>query len=226
MYSLSPASSRCATLVCSHCMRSWPRSGTPRQALAHSKFILHSTSTFMVMDSPDSPRIIPLGRDLENRASQFSCGFLSLSLNLGQCARGWSSAHVSKASYVEAIHELHQHLQSLAFEMLRAQVSWSHKYWIFQCALLCPSPCCLLWTVPHWSPCAVESGRLYPSLWRTPELPSTLLLRALPAYSSASAVLVATVLCCFVQALIKCFSCKIMPPLTDFLDCLSPAQSA
>ena len=53
-YSLSPASSRCATLACSHCMRSWPRGGTPRQALAHSKFILHSTSTFMVTDSPDT----------------------------------------------------------------------------------------------------------------------------------------------------------------------------
>ena len=43
--------------------------------------------------------------------------------------------------------------------------------------------------------------------------------------SSASAVLVATMLCCFVQALIKCFPCKIVLPLTDFLDCLSPAQS-
>ena len=46
-----------------------------------------------------------------------------------------------------------------------------------QCALLCPSPFCSLWTVPHWSQCAVESGRLYPSLWRTPKLPSALLLR-------------------------------------------------
>ena len=46
----------------------------------------------------------PAGRELEHRASQF----LSLSLNVGQCARGWSPAHESKASYVEAVHELHQ----------------------------------------------------------------------------------------------------------------------
>ena len=57
LYSLSPASSRCATLACSPCMRSWPRGGAPRQALAHSKFVLHSTPTFM--DSQDSLRIIP-----------------------------------------------------------------------------------------------------------------------------------------------------------------------
>ena len=43
---------------------------------------------------------------------------------------------------------------------------------------------------------------------------------------SASAVLVATMLCCFVQALIRCFPSRIMPPLTDFLGCLSPAQIA
>ena len=61
-------------------------------------------------------------RELERHASQFSCGFLSLLLNLGQCARGWSSAHVTKASYVEAVHELHQHLRPFACEMLRAQV--------------------------------------------------------------------------------------------------------
>ena len=33
-------------------------------------------------------------------------------------------------------------------------------------------------------------------------------------------------LCCFFQALISCFPCNIIPPLTDFLDDLSPAQSA
>ena len=54
LYSLSPASSRCATLAYSHRMRSWPRGGTPRQALAHSKFVLHSTSTLMVMCCPDT----------------------------------------------------------------------------------------------------------------------------------------------------------------------------
>ena len=46
----------------------------------------------------------------------------------------------------------------------------------------------------------------------------------LPAHSSASAALVATMLRCFVQTLIRFFPCKIMPTLTDFLDCLSPAQ--
>ena len=77
----------------------------------------------------------------------------------------------------------------------------------FQCALLCPSPFCLLWTVPHWSQCAAEPGRLYPSLWRMPELPSTLLMRGCQR----------TVLLrrcwwrqCF-WCLIKCFPCRIMP---------------
>ena len=65
----------------------------------------------------------PAGRDLEHHASRCTCGFLSLPLNLGQCARGWSSPPVSKASYTEAVHELHQHLRPFACEMLRAQVS-------------------------------------------------------------------------------------------------------
>ena len=52
-------------------------------------------------------------------------------------------------------------------------------------------------------------------------LNSTLLLHG---YSSASAVLVATMLCCFVQALTRCFPCKIMPPLTDFpVVCVLPS---
>ena len=48
----------------------------------------------------------------------------------------------------------------------------------------------------------------------------------IPAYSSASAEMVATMLCCFVQALIRCFPCRTLPSLTDFLDRLSHAQSA
>ena len=43
-------------------------------------------------------------------------------------------------------------------------------------ASLCPALFCLLLTVPHWSRCAAESGRLHTSLWQTPELPSTLSL--------------------------------------------------
>ena len=43
----------------------------------------------------------------------------------------------------------------------------------FRCASLCPTLFCLLLTVPHWSRCAAESGRLCPGLWQTPELPST-----------------------------------------------------
>ena len=65
---------------------------------------------------------LPPGRDLEHHASRYTCGFLSLPLNLDQCARGWSSAHVSKASYIEAVHGLHQHLRPFACEMLCAQV--------------------------------------------------------------------------------------------------------
>ena len=64
----------------------------------------------------------PLERDGERRAAQYTCGFLSPTLNLGQRVRGWPSAHVPKASYIEAIHEPHQHLGSLARQALRSQV--------------------------------------------------------------------------------------------------------
>ena len=57
-HSLSPASSHCATLACSHCVRSWPRGGTPRQALAHSKSVHCSTSSYIVMDSQKAPRVV------------------------------------------------------------------------------------------------------------------------------------------------------------------------
>ena len=53
-------------------------------------------------------------RDGDRLAAQFLYGFLSFSLNLEQCARGWPSAHISKASYIEAVHEPHQHLGSFA----------------------------------------------------------------------------------------------------------------
>ena len=39
-------------------MRSWSRGGTSGQALAHSKSVHYSTSSYMVMDSQDSPRIM------------------------------------------------------------------------------------------------------------------------------------------------------------------------
>ena len=55
-------------------------------------------------------------------ASRYTCGFLSLLLNLGHCARCWSSAHVSKASYIEAVHEFHQHLRPFPCDILYAQV--------------------------------------------------------------------------------------------------------
>ena len=46
------------------------KGGTSRLALAHSKFVHHSTSSFMVMDSQDSPRILlSAGRDLEHHAA-------------------------------------------------------------------------------------------------------------------------------------------------------------
>ena len=95
-----------------------------------------------------------------------------------------SSAHVSKASYIEAVHELHQHLQPVVGEMLRAQVRRvsfpkgsssppstcccgpppGPQVLDFQCALLCPSPFYLLWTVLPWCQCAAESERLPTSL--------------------------------------------------------------
>ena len=60
------------------------------------------------------------GRDLEHHANLYTCEVLSLPINLGQRARGWPSAHASKASYIEAIHELHQRFRPFACEMLRA----------------------------------------------------------------------------------------------------------
>ena len=118
-------------------------------------------------------------------------------LNLGQCARSWSSAYVPKASHIEAVHKLHQHFRPFACEMLRAQVrrvcfrgdllpppayccgpppgATSTEF--FMCFAL-PKPVLLIMdSAALECQCAVESGRLYPSLWRMPELPSTLLLR-------------------------------------------------
>ena len=64
-------------------------------------------------------------------------------------------------------------------------------------------------------------GRLYPGLWQTPELPSTQWRRGCQRAVLPSGELVATI--CFVQALIRCFLCKIMRPLTDFfIVCLPP----
>ena len=87
--------------VCSLRSRGWRRSGA---ATVHCVFFR------------------PARRDVEKHASLKTCGFLSLPLNLGQCARGWSSAHVSNASYVEAVHEPHQHLGSLTRQVLCSQV--------------------------------------------------------------------------------------------------------
>ena len=111
--SLSNASSRCATLACSHCMRSWPRAGTSRQALVQSKFILHSTSTFMVMDCQDSPRILPprWAWTWAPRKSVYVWIPVTLPEPRPVRKRLLSSAHVFKASYVEAIHKLNKHLR-------------------------------------------------------------------------------------------------------------------
>ena len=83
-------------------------------------------------------------------------------------------------------------------------------------------PCSVFFgIVPKWSQRATKSGRLYPGPRQTPELPPTQWWRG----CQRTAELVATMLYCFVQALIRCFPSKITSP-TDFLDCLSPAQSA
>ena len=137
----------------------------------------------------------PAGRDVERYASLYTCGFLSLLLNLSQCARGWSSAHVSNASYVAAVHELHQHLRPFACEMLRAQVrrvcfrgDLLHRQLVVVDRLL--EPQVLNFNVlyfaqarsAYYGQCCTgvnvqpNRGRLYPGLWQTPELPSTLLL--------------------------------------------------
>ena len=96
----------------------------------------------------------------------------------------------------------------------------------FQCALFCPSPFCLIWTVLHWRQRPAESERHNPGLWQTPELPSTLLLHSCRAHSFC--------FCCaggynallLRPSLDRCFPCRTISLLTDFLDCLSRSQSA
>ena len=135
-YSLSPASSRCATLACSHRMRSWPRDGTPRQALAHSKFSFQSTSTVMVIYCPDTHSVFsaPPGAILSTPQVGLrvdSCHSPSTSTSAHEVGL---LAHVSKASYIEAVHELHQHLRLFVceifstFSLLLRTASWSHRY--------------------------------------------------------------------------------------------------
>ena len=115
VHSLSPASSRCATFACSHRMRSWPRGGTPDR-------LSHTASSFFTRRPHSWSCVVRHTHSCLPPRRARSCGFLSLLLNLGQCARGWSSARVSKASYIETVHELHQHLRPFACEMLCAQV--------------------------------------------------------------------------------------------------------
>ena len=93
--------------------------------LLQSHRLLHQDPrTLETIGGHHSPlRILrPAGRDLEHHASRYTCGFRSLPLNLGQCERGWSCAHVPKASRVETVHELRQHLRPFACEMLCAHV--------------------------------------------------------------------------------------------------------
>ena len=137
-FSLSPASSRCATLACSHCGQ-----GVALPDRLAYKFILHSASTFMVMDCKDSPRILQ-PRHLSTAQVNIrmdSCH----PLNLGQCARGWSPAHVSKASYVDLslvrcfVPKSEEFVSEVIFStvsLLLRTASWSHKYWISMCFAL------------------------------------------------------------------------------------------
>ena len=122
LHSISPASSHCATLACSHCMRSWPKSGALRQALAHCKFFQHST-----IRGHGQPRFTaycaaPPGAMVSDAQHSIRVDSCHSPFNLGQCARGSPSPHVSKASYAEAVHEPHQHLGSLARQVLCSQV--------------------------------------------------------------------------------------------------------
>ena len=122
----------------------------------------------------------PAGRDLEHHASRYTCGFLTLHLNLDQCARGWSSC-ISKASYIEAIFKSFTNISDPSLVrcfMPKSQECFRrdllHHQLVFadrllkttgtesRCALPCPSPFCLLWTVLHSSQCAAELERLCP----------------------------------------------------------------
>ena len=67
------------------------RRGTPRQALAHSKFVLHSTSTLMVVCCPDTQHSVftaPPGAILSTTPVGIRVDSCLLLLNLGLCARG------------------------------------------------------------------------------------------------------------------------------------------
>ena len=180
----------------------------------------------------------PAGRDAEKHASLYTCGFLSLPLNLGQCARGWSSAHVSNASYVEAVHEPHQHLGFLPRQVLCSQVrrvglggDLLHSELAAAHRLLKPL---FLDVLRFAQPCSAYYGHCRTGADVQPNSgDSTQVFGKRLNSHRLCCCTVASVPFCFcgaggrfVQALIRCFPCKIMPPLTDFLDCLSPAQSA
>ena len=74
--SASSVISRCASLPCSHCIRSWWRSVTSQKALIQSKSVHHLTSSCIVIVSHDTPRVKEL-RHGEQRAVKKTCGFLS-----------------------------------------------------------------------------------------------------------------------------------------------------
>ena len=110
--------------------------------------------------------------------------------------------------------------------LLLRTASSSHRYWISMCFALpqTRSACCgQRCTGVNVQPNRNDS---HLGLWQTPELPSTLLLHGCQRTVLLLRCWWQTMLCCFVQTLIGCFPCRIMPSLTDFLDCLSPAQSA
>ena len=246
LYSLLPASSPCATLACSHRVRSWPRGGTPRQALAHSKFILHSTSTVVVMHYPDTHSVFtaPPGAILSTTQVGIrvdSCHFPSPSTSAHEVGL---LAHESKASYIEAVHELHQHLRPFACEMLCAQVrrvcfrrDLLHHQLVVADRLLeqqvlnLDALCLAQARSAHYGQCC--TGVSVQPNWND----STQVFGKRLNLHRLFCCTVASIQFCFGGAggdnawllrpgLDQVLPCRIMPPLTDFLDCLSPAQSA
>ena len=147
--------------------------------LCFTKIYAHIFNTWLMTigSCHGSPHVLrPAKRDVEQHASLYTCLFLLLSHNLGQWARGWPSAHVPNAPH--AWKQLTSFIHISDLSLVRCIVPKSQEFvseGIFstvslllrtatstgsQCALHCPSPLCLLWTVPQWSQCAAGSERL------------------------------------------------------------------
>ena len=194
LYSLSPASSRCATLVLTVCdlAKGWHSPTGSCTQEVHSSLDIH----IMVMCCPDTHSVItaPPGailRTTQGGKRVDSCHSPSTSTSAHEVgnlhtypkSHTWkqfaSLINISDLSLVRCfVPKSDEFVSDGIFSTisLLLQPPPGATGTESRCALPYPSPFCLLWTVLYWSQCAAEAERLYPALWQTPEHPSTLLL--------------------------------------------------